>query len=310
MILIGELQTKGANWNLGDFGALFRRLASEVAREGTLSRYIGYEGVVGDRVEARFFGVEVDCIDQIPEGLAGLELGDDCLLVYKPGNDVRMHPLKWTWRDQSNNGRLTSEFTAKISEDSAPLDFHMTSNAWFISGKADFDDDIHLVEYAPIWPDQFQQKKQWLIDNLGPDIALRVEHYGSTAIPGMIAKPVIDILVEVPSFEAARRVAIPLFNNPECEYWWYDNHLFFAVRKGIMGVRTHHIHMAPAGHEIWKGLAFRDYLRAHHEEAEQYAALKRELAKQYRTDRERYTIAKGGFVKEVMEKTTKLSFDL
>jgi len=60
--------------------------------------------------------------------------------------------------------------------------------------------------------------------------------------------------------------------------------------------------MAPAGHEIWNGLAFRDYLRSHPEDAARYVALKRELAGRHRTDRERYTEAKGAFVREMTEK--------
>lgn len=304
MILIGVLLTNGANWDLDTFGALFHRFSTEVARAGHLTRYVGYEGAAGNCVEARFFGVEVECIDRIPDGMSGLELGDDSLTVHKAGLETLVQPLSWIWRNQSHKGRLTGEFTAQPSPDSSPLKFRMTANAFYLPGKADFDDNVHLVPYDSVWPAQFEEKKQWLIDNLGSEIALHVEHYGSTAIPGMTAKPVIDILVEIPSFETARRVAIPLFNNPECEYWWYNNHLFFAIRKGIMGLRTHHIHLAPAGHEIWEGLAFRDYLIAHPEEAARYAALKKELAECHRTDRERYTIAKTAFAKEISGKAT------
>lgn len=300
--MIGELQTNGAHWDLDAFGAHLHRLSSEVAHASELTRYVGYEGGAGDRVEARFLGVEVDCIDQIPDGMIGLQLGMDSLTIHGSGTSPLTTPLSWLWRSQSHNNRLTGEFTARLSADSAPLEFRMTANAYFVPGKADFDDGVYLVPYDPSWPEQFHEEKQWLTANLGSSIALRIEHYGSTAIPGLIAKPVIDILVEVPSVEEARRAAIPMFNKPECEYWWYNDHLFFALRKGLMGTRTHHIHMAPAGHEIWNGLAFRDYLIAHPDEAAQYAALKRELAECHRTDRERYTFAKTAFVKEVMEK--------
>jgi GrpB-like predicted nucleotidyltransferase (UPF0157 family) len=72
-----------------------------------------------------------------------------------------------------------------------------------------------------------------------------------------------------------------------------------------MGKRTHHLHLAPAGHEIWNGLAFRDYLRTHPEEAARYASLKRQLAESHQTDRERYTEAKTEYVKKVTEKALK-----
>jgi len=91
----------------------------------------------------------------------------------------------------------------------------------------------------------------WLRNAIAPEIALRVEHYGSTAIPNMPAKPFIDTLLEVPSFAEARRSLIPVFNKPECEYWWYNGHMCFIVRKDPMGTRTHHIHAAPRGHRLW-----------------------------------------------------------
>ena len=80
-----------------------------------------------------------------------------------------------------------------------------------------------------------------------------------------------------------------------------DKRVFFK-RKEIMGERSHHIHLAPAGHDIWKGLAFRDYLRSHGEEAGRYAALKQRLASLYPADRERYTQAKTEFVNEILAK--------
>jgi len=136
---------------------------------------------------------------------------------------------------------------------------------------------------------------------LGPEIALRIEHYGSTAIPGLPAKPIIDILVEIPSWEAARKRAIPAFNSPEIEYWCSD-HLRFYVRDKLTGLRTHHLHLAPAGHGIWEGLAFRDYLRAHPREAQSYVELKYQLAELHRTDRGAYTDAKEAFVREITER--------
>lgn len=74
-----------------------------------------------------------------------------------------------------------------------------------------------------------------------------------------------------------------------------------------MGQRTHHIHMAPQGHKLWEGLAFRDCLRTHDADALRYAALKHKLAKSYRQDRERYTDAKTMFVKEITSKALRYS---
>ncbi|OGN87617.1 MAG: hypothetical protein A2158_07455 [Chloroflexi bacterium RBG_13_46_14] len=159
-----------------------------------------------------------------------------------------------------------------------------------------------LVDYDPAWPDRFDEMAAWLRNTISPEIALRIEHYGSTAISGLPAKPIIDILMEVPSFYEARRNLIPLFNKPECEYWWYDEHMVFIIRDKSMGVRTHHIHVAPKDHRVWEGLAFRDYLRTHPGEAQRYAALKHELAELHGNDREAYTDLKTDFVREITDK--------
>jgi GrpB-like predicted nucleotidyltransferase (UPF0157 family) len=163
-------------------------------------------------------------------------------------------------------------------------------------------DDVELVDYDPSWPQQFTEFATWLCDLLGVDVALRIEHYGSTAIPGIPAKPIIDVLVEIPSFAEAKRVTIPRLNSERWEYWWYSDHMTFIRRERLMGRRTHHVHMAPRGHRLWEGLAFRDYLISHPQEVSRYAALKRELAENYRQDRERYTQAKTEFVREITSK--------
>jgi GrpB-like predicted nucleotidyltransferase (UPF0157 family) len=123
----------------------------------------------------------------------------------------------------------------------------------------------------------------------------------------MPAKPVIDILIQIPSFSEARRVLIPIFNKHEYEYWGYDDHILFIKRKEFLGTRTHHIHAAPAGSRFWEHISFRDYLRTYPGDAGRYAALKHKLAGRHTTNREEYTVAKGEFVKEITEKALHLS---
>jgi GrpB-like predicted nucleotidyltransferase (UPF0157 family) len=117
-------------------------------------------------------------------------------------------------------------------------------------------------------------------------------------VPGIPAKPIIDILVEIPSFAEAKERALPLLNDVSWEYWWYDNHMVFFKRETPMGKRTHHVHMAPQRHEVWAGLVFRDYIRSHPEAAARYSELKRRLAVEHRADREGYTDAKSAFVRQ------------
>lgn len=299
--LVGGLLI-GGNWDLDGFGKLFGRLTSEVKHTGELTRFIGYEGVAGEDVRVRFFGIEVSRIDDIPKGMAAWDISGDTWTVSNEQGVVWRNKLAWQWVDWPGSGRLIGEFTAPcpLEWSPSPLEFRLTAHAYTAPG-GNLDDDVHLVDYDPSWPRQFEEMARWIREELG-DAALRVEHYGSTAIPGMPAKPIIDILVEIPSFAEAHRSVLARFNYLEWEYWWYSGHMVFIKREKPMGQRTHHIHVAPADHEIWKGLAFRDYLISHPEEASRYAALKRELSARHRTDRERYTVAKSDFVREITAK--------
>ena len=146
----------------------------------------------------------------------------------------------------------------------------------------------------------------WLRENLRPEIILRIEHYGSTAIPGMPAKPVVDILVEIPSFESAKPHAIAILNGPLWEFWWYADHMVFVKRKIPMGEREFHIHMAPASNAVWRGIIFQDYLLTHPEDATRYRELKLTLAQDHVHERETYTRMKTQLINEITHKATNL----
>jgi len=133
-------------------------------------------------------------------------------------------------------------------------------------------------------------------------VVLDVHHIGSTAIPGMPAKPIIDVLVEINSFAEAKPRVLPALNQEQWEYWFYKGKLTFIKRNGFNGRRTHHVHMMPRGKRLAAHLAFRDYMRSHAEDALRYAALKRELADKHKADREVYTDAKAAFVDGVVRK--------
>ena len=183
----------------------------------------------------------------------------------------------------------------------------MLSGCAYIDLQAPVDDGIELVEYDPSWPEKYHGAAAWLQKLLPESVLSRIEHYGSTSIPGMPAKPIIDILVEIPSFELAKQEILPLLVNEACEYWWDSEHMIFIRRTGLNGKRTHHIHLATPGHKLWEGLAFRDYLRSHHEAADDYAGLKLKLADRYCHDRERYTKAKAEFIMDINAKTAKIN---
>jgi len=167
-------------------------------------------------------------------------------------------------------------------------------------------DDVVLTEYDPKWLELFEQEAKHLLDLLGKTLVLRIEHVGSTAIPGMPAKPIIDMLVEVPSFEQAKQEALPRLAVEGYAYCWRDDrppgHMMFIKRVSPNGPRTHHIHMAPAGHKLWQRLYFRDYLRTHPDEARRYAQIKQDLARQFPTDREAYTNGKSEYINLIASK--------
>jgi GrpB-like predicted nucleotidyltransferase (UPF0157 family) len=132
---------------------------------------------------------------------------------------------------------------------------------------------------------------------------------GRSAVPGLSAKPIIDILIAVRSLEDAQASFVDALRNLDYVYW-ADNpkqdRMFFVKGMPPFGSgRSHHVHVTETQGEMWQRLAFRDYLRAHPEEAAIYAQLKRRLATEHQTDREAYTAAKSAYVESVMRKATR-----
>ena len=286
------------------YGGLFGRLTAEVRHLGSVTRYIGYQSRLEGNRHLHFLGIEAERIDGIPPGMIAWELDGGTRTVWESqdGRDVPVsrEPISWRWFEQPPSGRCTGQFAAGANHEAR--EFWVSANAYVrLHHSGASSDEVQLVEYDPRWPGQFEEFAGWLRECLGPDVALRLEHYGSTAIPGMPAKPVIDVLVDIPSFAGAKKRAVPRLNSETWEYWWYSGHMVFIKRAGLMGIRTHHVHMAPRGHKVWEGIAFRDYLRQHPDEAARYAQLKRDLAARHARDRERYTQAKAEFVREIAE---------
>ena len=164
-------------------------------------------------------------------------------------------------------------------------------------------DEVRLVEYDPGWPAMFRAEAARIGAALPAGLLQGIEHFGSTAIPGLLAKPVIDILVAVRSVQEARAVAVRPMEALGYAFW-ADNpkpdRLFFVRGLPPAPQRTHHLHMTERDGDLWARLLFRDYLRTHADEAERYAALKRELAGRHGADREAYTAAKSAYVDAVL----------
>jgi GrpB-like predicted nucleotidyltransferase (UPF0157 family) len=164
---------------------------------------------------------------------------------------------------------------------------------------------IVVSDYDPNWPTLFKQERTRIKNALG-SFALAIEHVGSTAVPGLPSKPIIDLLIGVPSLEEAKQRCIEpieaLGYNYLPEYAsWLPGELFF--RKGPPGPWTHHVHLMEPFHPRWEArLVFRDYLRAHPEAARAYADIKRALAASSKDNIEAYRNGKNAFVEETTAK--------
>lgn len=159
---------------------------------------------------------------------------------------------------------------------------------------------VYVVPYDPSWPARFVAEREALARVLAPWLAGPIEHIGSTAVPGLVAKPVIDIMGAVESLEASRP-ALAAVAELGYVYFPYREDIMHWLCKPSDEVRTHHLHLVPYGSPLWRErLAFRDRLRADPDVAAEYAALKLELAVRYQLDREAYTDAKEPFVRRVL----------
>lgn len=161
---------------------------------------------------------------------------------------------------------------------------------------------IELVPHQAEWTSLFETEAGLLRETLG-NYAVAIEHIGSTAVSGLEAKPIIDILVGVRKLEEAEKCIAPL---SEIGYEYRGESGIagrFYFRKGIADVSTHHLNIALMTSDFWRShLLFRDYLRRHADVARSYGKLKRELALKHKGNRPAYTEAKAEFIESVLEK--------
>ena len=167
---------------------------------------------------------------------------------------------------------------------------------------------IEIVPYNTEWPALFKEEKERLLKLFPVDLSGLIVHFGSTAVPGLSAKPVIDMLVEIFSFEKTKKHIVPILEKNGYDYFWRpilgDGPPFYPwfIRRNSEGVRTHHIHMAEPGFPLWDQVGFKDILIAHPETAKAYETLKISLAAQFPNDRAAYTHGKSVFIKNIMDK--------
>jgi GrpB-like predicted nucleotidyltransferase (UPF0157 family) len=157
------------------------------------------------------------------------------------------------------------------------------------------DGPIEIVEYEPSWPAYYVAECERLAPLLP---GLRIHHIGSTAVPGLAAKSVIDMIALVDDLDANIAAAVQ-----RAGYQLPARFNANLVHRRFLcyptaSYRTHHLHLVDKREDMERCLRFRDSLRENPTLAAEYAALKRALAARYREDRERYTNAKSAFIKD------------
>jgi GrpB-like predicted nucleotidyltransferase (UPF0157 family) len=163
---------------------------------------------------------------------------------------------------------------------------------------------IEIIEYNASWPAQFSAERDILQTALAQWLVGDIEHIGSTAVQGLAAKPVIDIMVPVTSLEASRGAIAAAESVSYCFYPYKPDEMHWFCKPSPL-IRTHHLHLVPLGSRTWvERLAFRDALRLNPTLAQEYAALKRRLAQDFANDREAYTDAKAPFIQNVIRMQT------
>ena len=164
---------------------------------------------------------------------------------------------------------------------------------------------VEIVSYSATWPDIFKLERDKLMVILGVGNVLDIQHVGSTSIPHMEAKPIIDIAIAVENFEEAKKLVEPMVENGYTyrgENGIPRRHFFikYSDEKSLF-----HVHMNEVTSKDWIGqIYFRDYLRTHENKCKEYIQLKNDLAKEFPLDREAYTKGKNDFIQSILSTKT------
>ena len=159
---------------------------------------------------------------------------------------------------------------------------------------------VEVVPHNPQWRDAFEMERMQIADALGNNV-VAIHHIGSTAIPNIYAKAIIDLLVavkDITGVDTQTSAMVSLGYEPMGEYGIPGRRYF--RKNNQEGIRTHHIHAFEANSaEVERHLAFRDYMIAHRGDAEKYSDLKRKLAEEHPHSLDEYMDGKDGFIKEI-----------
>ena len=167
-------------------------------------------------------------------------------------------------------------------------------------------EQIEVVPYDAAWPDRFVELERSLKQLLPRRLVQRIAHIGSTAIPGMSAKPIIDVQVEVNDMDEVVNEIAPRLEEEGYEFIWRrsigESSPYYAwfIKRDASGERSEHLHIVSPDQASVDRIVFRDHLRLHPEAAAEYEKLKATLAKKHPKDRVAYTEGKSEFVRDIL----------
>ncbi|MFH1378046.1 MAG: GrpB family protein [Planctomycetota bacterium] len=172
-------------------------------------------------------------------------------------------------------------------------------------------ESVDVVDYRADWPFLFEDEKNRLQLWLPSDLICRIEHFGSTAVPGLRAKPIVDMVIEINDEDRAKTLVPGVLEPKGYDCFWRpignDNvppFFTWCIRRDQNGARTHHLHFVKPGFKD-NELRFRDLLRNNPVIARQYGDLKTRLSSDFHNDRIRYTEAKTEFIRRAMDVDTR-----
>lgn len=168
---------------------------------------------------------------------------------------------------------------------------------------------VELVDHDPEWKSIFEKEKKRIVQYVGKETILRIEHFGSSSVPGIKSKPYIDIIIEIPGDLLFDEKIIAKFSDLRYSHFKVpareNIEAYSSFGKGYYPdgrkEQIFHIHMCPKENVMWHQIRFRDYLKANPERAKEYEALKISLASRFRNDRGAYVLGKATFIDETLK---------
>jgi len=165
---------------------------------------------------------------------------------------------------------------------------------------------VEVVEYDPGWVTLFEREKEHLYQDLPRNLIIRIEHFGSTAVPGLAAKPIVDMLIEITDVQRGKIIIPEILEAQGYDCFWrpvWNKNVppfyTWCIKRDDSGKRTHHLHFVEAGFKD-ESLRFRDILRKNPAVADDYGKLKLDLSNEHHSNRIDYTEAKGDFIRQVL----------